>query len=90
MLSLMSYKHIDFVAQRDQYSIGSLQRLMIADGGDSVTQSAILTHHSRQMLKQWSLQSKTGSEFIDIASMNPVQKIAVLIATIPPPCLHTR
>ena len=37
MLSLMSYKHIDFVAQRDQYSLGSLQRLVIADGGDSVT-----------------------------------------------------
>jgi len=78
MLSLMSYKHIDFVAQRDQYSIGSLQRLMIADGGDSVTCERDFDAPFPTNVKVVVAAIKnTGSEFIDIASMNPVQKIAV-------------
>ena len=78
MLSLMSYKHIDFVAQRDQYSIGSLQRLMIADGGDSVTCERDFDAPFPTNVKYVvSSIKKTGSEFIDIASMNPTQKIAV-------------
>ena len=77
MLSLMSYKHIDFVAQRDQYSIGSLQRLMIADGGDSVTCERDFDAPFPTNVKYVVASiKKTGSEFIDIASMNPVQKIA--------------
>ena len=78
MLSLMSYKHIDFVAQRDQYSIGSLQRLMIADGGDSVTCERDFDAPFPTNVKTVvAAIKKTGSEFIDIASMNPTQKIAV-------------
>lgn len=78
MLSLMSYKHIDFVAQRDQYSIGSLQRLMIADGGESVSCERDFDAPFPTNVKYVvSSIKKTGSEFIDIASMNPVQKIAV-------------
>lgn len=78
MLSLMSYKHIDFVAQRDQYSIGSLQRLMIADGGDSVTCERDFDAPFPTNVKTVvAAIKKTGSEFIDIASMNPVQKIAI-------------
>lgn len=78
MLSLMSYKHIDFVAQRDQYSIGSLQRLMIADGGDSVTCERDFDAPFPTNVKVVVAAIKnTGSEFIDIASMNPTQKIAV-------------
>lgn len=78
MLSLMSYKHIDFVAQRDQYSIGSLQRLMIADGGDSVTCERDFDAPFPTNVKVVvAAIKKTGSEFIDIASMNPTQKIAV-------------
>jgi hypothetical protein len=78
MLSLMSYKHIDFVAQRDQYSIGSLQRLMIADGGDSVTCERDFDAPFPTNVKVVvAAIKKTGSEFVDIASMNPVQKIAV-------------
>ena len=77
MLSLMSYKHIDFVAQRDQYSIGSLQRLMIADGGDSVTCERDFDAPFPTNVKVVvAAIKKTGSEFVDIASMNPVQKIA--------------
>ena len=77
MLSLMSYKHIDFVAQRDQYSIGSLQRLMIADGGDSVICERDFDAPFPTNVKVVvAAIKKTGSEFVDIASMNPVQKIA--------------
>jgi len=78
MLSLMSYKHIDFVAQRDQYSIGSLQRLMIADGGDSVTCERDFDAPFPTNVKVVVAAIKnTGGDFIDIASMNPTQKIAV-------------
>ena len=78
MLSLMSYKHIDFVAQRDQYSLGSLQRLVIADGGESVSCERDFDAPFPTNVKYVvSSIKKTGSEFIDIASMNPVQKIAV-------------
>jgi len=78
MLSLMSYKHIDFVAQRDQYSIGSLQRLMIADGGDSVTCERDFDAPFPTNVKVVVAAIKnTGSDFFDIASMNPTQKIAV-------------
>ena len=78
MLSLMSYKHIDFVAQRDQYSIGSLQRLMIADGGDSVTCERDFDAPFPTNVKTVVAAIKnTGSDFFDIASMNPTQKIAV-------------
>ena len=78
MLSLMSYKHIDFVAQRDQYSIGSLQRLMIADGGDSVTCERDFDAPFPTNVKTVVAAIKnTGGDFFDIASMNPTQKIAV-------------
>ena len=86
MLSLMSYKHIDFVAQRDQYSLGSLQRLVIADGGESVSCERDFDAPFPTNVKYVvSSIKKTGSEFIDIASMNPVQKLLFLIAIIPPP-----
>ena len=78
MLSLMSYKHIDFVAQRDQYSLGSLQRLLIADGGESVSCERDFDAPFPTNVKYVvSSIKKTGSEFIDIASMNPTQKIAI-------------
>jgi len=78
MLSLMSYKHIDFVAQRDQYNMGALQRLMIADGGDSVTCERDFDAPFPTNVKVVvAAIKKTGSEFVDIASMNPTQKIAV-------------
>ena len=78
MLSLMSSKHIDFVAQRDQYSLGALQRLMIAQGGDSVSCERDFDAPFPASIKFIVNEiKKTGSDFFDIASMNPVQKIAV-------------
>lgn len=78
MLSLMSSKHIDFVAQRDQYSIGALQRLMIAQGGDSVSCERDFDAPFPASIKFIvNAIKKTDSDFFDIASMNPTQKIAV-------------
>ncbi len=78
MLSLMSSKHIDFVAQRDQYSLGALQRLMIAQGGDSVSCERDFDAPFPASIKFIvNAIKKTDSDFFDIASMNPVQKIAI-------------
>ena len=78
MLSLMSSKHIDFVAQRDQYSIGALQRLMIAQGGDSVSCERDFDAPFPASIKFIvNAIKKTDSDFFDIACMNPVQKIAI-------------
>ena len=78
MLSLMSSKHVDFVAQRDQYSLGALQRLMIAQGGDSVSCERDFDAPFPASIKFIVNEiKKTGSDFVDIASMNPVQKIAI-------------
>ena len=78
MLSLMSSKHVDFVAQRDQYSLGALQRLMIAQGGDSVSCERDFDAPFPASIKfVVNAIKKTDSDFFDIACMNPVQKIAV-------------
>ena len=78
MLSLMSSKHIDFVAQRDQYSLGALQRLMIAQGGDSVSCERDFDAPFPASIKFIvNAIKKTDSDFFDIASMNPVQKVAI-------------
>jgi len=78
MLSLMSSKHIDFVAQRDQYSLGALQRLMIAQGGDSVSCDRDFDAPFPASIKFIvNTIKKTDSDFFDIACMNPVQKIAI-------------
>lgn len=82
LLSLMSMSQLDHIAQRDQYSAGALQRLVIADGGDTVRaergydvplpQSIITT--VRAIRTNYNVGNL--SNVFDVSNMKPQEKIA--------------
>lgn len=82
LLSMMSTSQIDHIAQRDQYSAGALQRLVIADGGDTVKcercYDVPLPQSIITMVRAIRTNYNVGnlSNVFDVANMKPQEKIA--------------
>ncbi len=81
ILSLMSVTQIDHIAQRDQYAAGALQRLVIADGGESVRHERDFdTPLPKSIIDAVKKIKDTGGNLMavnDVSSSRPYEKIAV-------------